>query len=757
MAHTSPTTDKSTSDASEAKAKPRLFDRIFSLAGSYLGRITVYLGSIAALVIAYRKLIIPSKDQPPGLANWTLFLLAGVPLLCALGETFCQWRQRRRKQLIIDGQVRAAYFVIGPRTAKDHDTFRLPHDTHRTVLDWVRAAPHRILHLTGLSGVGKSSLIQAWLIPELEAARTHRVILLRSFDDPLAALRVELLKIWKSPPERATAPGLSLDDLILLAEDYLAGKHQRLLIIFDQFEEFFILHPESRRSEALRAFFHGPPVTPGPNGTILLSYRKDHAHALAPLQLPPVSFDPNRNLTVNGFALRPFTIAEAKHYFEDSKLGLSPDRIQLALSEAAGYEETRAHIRPIVMNLLGRVLADLSGRPDSWKYTRGLVRDKMREWVLSTRLQENIRPLLERLVSTSGTVQPRTEGELGALAHLTPGETQSVLADLETTGLLRCLTPRETAPDRRIWQVSHDFIARLFALIVESLNRTLWRTLRPWLAPAALALWLLGAVLIWPSYQENRAIRELGNMGFKMNTEERSATLTFQLFGEYKKWPDLGGDLRRAKSALQVFQPRKVDFSGWPDLKDVAVLQGLTKVEHLDLSGCTGLRSTQGLPPLPALTTLSLVNCTGLHGADALQGLAGLRSLKWLYLDGCPQLEQTGALAGLLQLETLSLVNCTGLHGADAFQGLAGLGRLKALSLEGCTGLEQTGALAGLGQLEGLSMQHCTGLQGAAALQGLTGLRNLKWLDLTGCTSLERGAILAKIKELGLKCEVFGP
>ena len=94
---------------------------------------------------------------------------------------------------------------------------------------------------------------------------------------------------------------------------------------------------------------------------------------------------------------------------------------------------------------------------------------------------------------------------------------------------------------------------------------------------------------------------------------------------------------------------------------------------------------------------------------------------------------------------------------ASALDCLAWLGILKSLYLEGCTGLEQTGALAGLGQLEGLSMQHCTGLQGAAALQGLTGLRNLKWLDLTGCTSLERGAILAKIKELGLKCEVFGP
>ena len=132
---------------SEPAPPPNLLHRLFTNAGALIVRITVYLGSIAALVIAYKHLIAPSKDQPPGITNWMLFVLAGVPLLIAVIETIAGAWRRLKKRRLITGQSLARDSVLGPRTAVDHDGFSLPDDAHRTFVQWVRAAPHPVLHL----------------------------------------------------------------------------------------------------------------------------------------------------------------------------------------------------------------------------------------------------------------------------------------------------------------------------------------------------------------------------------------------------------------------------------------------------------------------------------------------------------------------------------------------------------------------------------------------------------------------------------
>jgi predicted GTPase len=72
-----------------------------------------------------------------------------------------------------------------------------------TVLRWLQKTDERILILTGSSGTGKSSLLNACVIPELRESKPPcTVVVVRSFDNPIDDIRTQLLKpefIWNRP------------------------------------------------------------------------------------------------------------------------------------------------------------------------------------------------------------------------------------------------------------------------------------------------------------------------------------------------------------------------------------------------------------------------------------------------------------------------------------------------------------------------------------------------------------------------------
>ena len=104
-----------------------------------------------------------------------------------------------------------------------------------------------ILH--GRSGVGKSSILRAGLMPELKA-QGHFVFVIRSFTDPVHQMVSSLSRVC--PFEAGSQP--SPDQLIQLTQ--LVGRVDdgRYAIFFlDQFEEFFTLLSEEARRNFLAA------------------------------------------------------------------------------------------------------------------------------------------------------------------------------------------------------------------------------------------------------------------------------------------------------------------------------------------------------------------------------------------------------------------------------------------------------------------------------------------------------------------------
>src|SRR5204862_4348131 len=110
------------------------------------------------------------------------------------------------------------------------------------IADLVSHSDFRFGVLYGDSGCGKTSLIRAALVPRLEA-KGYLTVHCRAYADPVAALREECSKRSRLAPR---ADERDIHYLERVSQKPGAG----LIIICDQFEEFFINFPD--RQDRLR-------------------------------------------------------------------------------------------------------------------------------------------------------------------------------------------------------------------------------------------------------------------------------------------------------------------------------------------------------------------------------------------------------------------------------------------------------------------------------------------------------------------------
>ena len=105
-----------------------------------------------------------------------------------------------------------------------------------------RVTTGRTLVLYGRSGMGKTSLVRAGLIPELRR-RGYAPVYVRPLGDPLADLRAEVARVM--PDEAGEG---SLHELVSRA-----AEKRPLVIVLDQFEELFIRFDVAARSSFVEA------------------------------------------------------------------------------------------------------------------------------------------------------------------------------------------------------------------------------------------------------------------------------------------------------------------------------------------------------------------------------------------------------------------------------------------------------------------------------------------------------------------------
>ena len=130
------------------------------------------------------------------------------------------------------------------------------------------AAPLTILY--GQSGVGKSSLLHAGAVPQLREVPDLAVVTFRSWgSDPVAGLSAAIRAAAGLEPS-AGEPALS--DTIAA---YTLRSGRDLVVILDQFEEYFVYHPHEDGDGTFAAEFPRALNQPGLSVSFLVSVRED--------------------------------------------------------------------------------------------------------------------------------------------------------------------------------------------------------------------------------------------------------------------------------------------------------------------------------------------------------------------------------------------------------------------------------------------------------------------------------------------------
>jgi formylglycine-generating enzyme required for sulfatase activity len=463
------------------------------LPGKLLGRTAAFV-SLCLLLIGYAVLVKNGLRQllDDRRALWATGIMVGFAFLTVVAQVAVEWvaaRNRRKLQNLAITPLRQepGYFRIGPYQGTDEDrsSFRRPDQAQEKVLEWVKKATSVPLYLIGSSGSGKSSLLNAFVLPKLRE-QGWTTVETRAGHDPQAALRDALLNLAGTQPLRADT-NRKLRDLV---EEASTRARDRLLIVLDQFEEFVVLaEPERHRDFA--AFIAELQSRPIDGLVLLFALRSEYQASLEDVDLPlPRSGE-------NLFILAPFQLWAAKEFIDRSPLRLERDSLKRLLNSAAELDGTLGLVRPITLNVVGYVLA--SGIAEAPSLDAGfLVRRYIEQTVEQPAIREPATRVLERMITEQGTKWPRSEGDLIKETQLRAGEVRAVLNGLGSAGLARPLDPAT-----KLWELSHDFIANAVARMLGRLRLQAVRRVGAYAAPALLAISVVGGLwLAQPFLQE---------------------------------------------------------------------------------------------------------------------------------------------------------------------------------------------------------------------------------------------------------------
>lgn len=326
-----------------------------------------------------------------------------------------------------------------------------------SLVERIESDQHRLIVLHGESGVGKSSLIQAGIVPILlhKQAGDHQVatpITLRIYTD------------WLREPNSDT---WNLE-LVLERLQRNSVRHLSTLLIFDQFEEFFVVCTDPRQRLPFYQFLRDCLTLE--SVTVLLAMRSDFLHYL---------LECDRLISLEGvigceilskqviYELTNFSPQQTKRFIEhqtkQSPLNFEPALLeQIIIDMATSLEE----IRPIDLQLIGSYLQSNSITTLAQYCQLGKNRKQtILEYFLNDSLQdcgisnEKLAILVLYSLTRENHTRPlKTRAELAAdLDVEAPHKLDLVLEVFVENGLVLLLPD---IPEDR-YQLAHDYLVPL--------------------------------------------------------------------------------------------------------------------------------------------------------------------------------------------------------------------------------------------------------------------------------------------------------
>ncbi|RNC67369.1 MAG: ATP-binding protein [Desulfuromonadales bacterium] len=166
------------------------------------------------------------------------------------------------------------YVGLQPYTEEERDFFFGRERDQRVIASNLYASSMTILY--GASGVGKSSVLMAGVVPMLRTRARTAVVVFRDWQryDFLTALKGECLKCVALATQKTvkTAVDRPLDELLFSVGEEFGGT---ILILLDQFEEYFLYHPESEAGNTFDGEFARAVNRDDVDANFLLALRED--------------------------------------------------------------------------------------------------------------------------------------------------------------------------------------------------------------------------------------------------------------------------------------------------------------------------------------------------------------------------------------------------------------------------------------------------------------------------------------------------
>lgn len=350
----------------------------------------------------------------------------------------------------------------------------------------IRALSARVLSsrttvLYGRSGLGKTSLLRAGLFPQLEE-QGFRCVYVRILDSPLKDLAATLAAQFTPKLPTAAIDTFTVADehagtLVREACERLSGadvppdKRRTLLVVFDQFEEFFtIFHDQPLKRYAfvreIAALVRG-----GAHGVrIIFSLREDYLYALDDFQrqLPDLFSSAYRLLPLSAFGAR----AAIVRPLENRTIPYDDALVTALLDALARDEFESAHLQLAAVELFGRTPV---GQADGSKGGNGKLRFELGKTELEevraqggdglfqrylTRalaqvpieLQMDARTLLDLLITEGETKLALAEDQLLDSKIAAPDRMKTVLEELAKSRLIR----RSEHPGGCYYELRHE-------------------------------------------------------------------------------------------------------------------------------------------------------------------------------------------------------------------------------------------------------------------------------------------------------------
>ena len=728
-----------------------------------------YLVAFAASIAAFG--VLQHQIAKIDWTNWVAEIVAIIPpLLVFLFKTLPRLIKEHRGERLVESSKReivnprptiteADYFYIGPYPESRRQRYDRADGVHKEVLSWLKKTKEPVVVLSGLSGTGKTSMLEAFVIPELrESKPSFKMLLIRGFDRPLAELQRQLIDpgvIWKKLP--TDLADLALGEIVRRAVSRLRQDDPAatLLAVLDQFEELVTLRETSDRSAVagVTDFLRDLRNSPIDGFLLLLSVRTDYETFLEPLGVPPLE------KSRNWHEVPAFLYSAALTFLRAPQTGLNihEERLRRVLREAVAADGTRGLIRPIILNMLGVVLQRIADSPEAERPTRTLLIRDLRAVINHPDRQVVARAILPFMLSEADTKQARSIAELCSATKLDAHKIHGCLLQLEASGYVRQIS-RSPEIMNRVWEVSHDFVARLLGPILRNPFQGFWERFGRVFYPVSAGAWVIAAgslVFAVPWLDRKAAESQLETT---YNFWVKETTQGYVLKEENSEF----NDLLAANSYLRKLDPVTLILSICKNLTNVDGLKNLKNLQQLNLTDCESLTSVDALKDLENLQWLDLSDCESLNSVDALKdlknlqrldlsrcynltsidGLKDLKNLKWLDLSRCYNLTSIDGLKDLMNLPGLNLASCVRLTSID---GLKDLKNLQQLELTDCESLTSVDALKDLKNLQRLDLSRCYNL---TSIDGLKDLKNLQRLDLIDCESLTSVDALKDLKNL---------